>query len=116
MNVSTVRTLTFTKAMDSLFFTLTESLPSDDMPTKALVNVQGAFPAGSTLTVEICNNGNDDAPTWEDVTTKALTNQKCYFANATKTADAWGVKVRVSLLRGSATGACFVQSVGGNFQ
>ena len=44
------------------------------MPTKALVNIQGNFPAGCTLQVWICNNGNDAEPTWEDITTKALTS------------------------------------------
>ena len=85
------------------------------MPTKALVNIQGSFPTGSTLQVWICNNGNDAEPTWEDITTKALTSQKHFFTNQTKTAASWGVKIKVKLLRGSAEGDCYIQSVGGNF-
>lgn len=85
------------------------------MPTKALVNIQGSFPAGSTLQVWICNNGNDAEPTWEDITQKALNSQKHFFTNDTKTAADWGVKIKVKLLRGSADGACYIQSVGGNF-
>ena len=81
----------------------------DDMPTKALVNIQGSFPAGSTLQVWICNNGNDAEPTWEDITSKILAGQKHFFTNQTKTAENWGVKLKVKLLRGPAEGACYPQ-------
>ena len=112
---STVRTLTFDKAVNSVEFVQTVAMAADDMPTKALVNIQGSFPAGSTLSVWICNNGNDAEPTWEDITQKALNSQKHFFTNDTKTAADWGVKIKVKLLRGSAEGPCYVQSVGGNF-
>ena len=114
-NESTVRTLSFDKAMHSVEFEQTVAMAADDMPTKALVNIQGSFPTGSTLQVWICNNGNDAEPTWEDITTKALTSQKHFFTNQTKTAASWGVKIKVKLLRGSAEGDCYIQSVGGNF-
>ena len=114
-NESTVRTLSFDKAMHSVEFEQTVAMAADDMPTKALVNIQGSFPTGSTLQVWICNNGNDADPTWEDITTKALTSQKHFFTNQTKTAASWGVKIKVKLLRGSAEGDCYIQSVGGNF-
>lgn len=114
-SASVTRTQTFTKAVTSVEFVQTVAMAADDMPTKALVNIQGNFPAGCTLTVEICNNGNDPSPTWENITTKALSSQKHFFSNTVKTAADWGVKVRVKLLRGSATETCFVQSIGGNF-
>ena len=110
-----VRTLTFDKAVNSVEFVQTVAMAADDMPTKALVNIQGNFPAGCTLQVWICNNGNDASPTWEDITQKARTGQKHYFTNKTKTAAAWGVKVKAKLLRGSATETCYIQSIGGNF-
>ena len=113
--VSVVRTMTFTKAVSAVEFEQTLAMAADDMPTKALVNVQGNFPSGCTLTIWICNNGNDAAPTWEDITNEALNGMKHYFTNTTKTAKNWGVKVKVKLLRGSATKTCYIQSVGGNF-
>lgn len=112
---SATRTLTFTKAVTSVEFEQTIAMEADAMPTKALVNIQGNFPAGCTLQVWICNNGNDASPTWEDITQKARTGQKHYFTNQTKTAAAWGVKVKAKLLRGSATETCYIQSIGGNF-
>ena len=114
-DASVTRTLTFTKAVTSVEFEQTLAMEADAMPTKALVNIQGNFPAGCTLQVWICNNGNDASPTWEDVTQKARTGQKHYFTNKTKTAAAWGVKVKAKLLRGSATETCYIQSIGGNF-
>lgn len=114
-NVSAVRAMTFTKAVNAVEFEQTLAMAADDMPTKALVNVQGHFPTGCTLTIWICNNGNDAAPAWEDITSKALNGTKHFFANTAKTADAWGVKIKVKLLRGSATETCYIQSVGGNF-
>lgn len=112
---STTRTLTFTKAVTSVEFVQTLAMAADAMPTKALVNIQGNFPAGCTLTVWICNNGNDASPTWENITTKALNGQKHFFTNTAKTAANWGVKVKAKLLRGTATETCFIQSIGGNF-
>ena len=114
-DASVSRTLTFTKAVTSVEFEQTLAMEADAMPTKALVNIQGNFPAGCTLQVWICNNGNDASPTWEDITQKARTGQKHYFTNKTKTAAAWGVKVKAKLLRGSATETCYIQSIGGNF-
>lgn len=113
--VSVVRTMTFTKAVSAVEFEQTLAMAADDMPTKALVNVQGNFPSGCTLTIWICNNGNDAAPTWENITNEALNGTKHFFTNTTKTARYWGVKVKVKLLRGSATETCYIQSVGGNF-
>ena len=112
---SATRTLTFTKAVTSISFEQTIAMPADDMPMKALLNIQGSFPAGSILKVEICNNGNDEQPAWEDVTNRVINGQKCYFSNTEKTADSWGVKIRVNLSRGTATEPCYIQTLGGNF-
>ena len=111
-----VRTLTFTKNVTSCAFTLTDAFPADDMPTRCVINIQGAFPEGSTLTVQICNNGNDASPTWETITQQALLGQKYFFQNETKTASSWGVKVQASLARGTAEGDCYISSIGGVFQ
>lgn len=110
-----VRTWTFIKAQNTLTFTLSTPLPADSQPLRCIVTVLGAWPSGSTLKVEVCNNANDAAPTWEDITSKVLARQKHYFANSKKTAAAWAVNVRVTLTRGSASGDCYIESVSGNF-
>lgn len=85
------------------------------MPSKPSSTFRAISRAGCTLQVWICNNGNDASPTWEDITQKVRAGQKHYFTNKTKTAAAWGVKVKSKLLRGSATETCYIQSIGGNF-
>lgn len=110
-----VRTFTFKKAMNTLEFSTKEAIQADEMPIKAILNVQGAMPQGSIFKAEICNNGNDAAPAWEDVTESVKSGEKFFFKNKIKTAEKWGVKVRISLQRGTATGPCYIQSVGGNF-
>lgn len=112
---SSTRTLTFTKAVPSIQLEQALAMAANEMPIKALVNIQGSFPTGSELKVWICNNGNDAAPAWEEITQKALTGNKHFFNNKTKTSDAWGVKIKVELNRGTATGPCYIQSIGGNF-
>lgn len=111
---TTTQTLAFVKAVTEVQF-MTVPLVADVMPTKSIVNIQGNFPIGSNLILEVCNNGNDPNPTWEDITTKALNNQKHFFANNTKTTAQWGVRLRVKLSHGSAAEACYIQSIGGNF-
>lgn len=112
---SATRTLTFTKAVTSVQFVQVLAMHADEMPIKALLNIQGSFPTGSELKIWICNNGNDAAPAWEEITQKALNGTKHFFTNKTKTSDAWGVKIKVELRRGTATGPCYIQSLGGNF-
>lgn len=108
------RTITFTKSVTTVEFT-TDVLAADDMPTKAMFNIQGAFPTGCTLTIEACNNANDTSPAWEDVTTRVVNGQKVFFSNTTKTATDWGVALHVTLERGTATDPCNITAIGGNF-
>ncbi|MBQ2741915.1 MAG: fibronectin type III domain-containing protein [Oscillospiraceae bacterium] len=110
-----VRTKTFTKNVDTIEFVKNVAVETSAMPTRALVNIVGHFPAGCVLNVWMCNNGNDEAPTWEDVTQNAIYGEKYYFENTVKTASTWGVKVKVKLARGTATETCYIQSVGANF-
>lgn len=110
-----VRTVTFTKNVTVIQFRLAEPLTADAMPEKFIMSLQGAAPEGSMLTIEACNNGYDESPAWEDVTNKVLTGQKHFFRNAAKTADRWGISVRVTLDRGAATGECYIHSHRGNY-
>jgi hypothetical protein len=111
------RILTFTKNVDTIeFYAPVNPLTADYMPTQALIQVAGAMPTGSSLTVEICNNGNDDEPAWEDCTTAVQTNQKYLFDNQEKTAENWGVKLHVTLDRGTAISLVYIASIGGNYK
>ena len=114
--VQTERTYTFTKRVTSMSFTLAEPLPADAMITKAIESIIGVIPANATTKIEVCNNGYDASPTWQDVTQKVLAGEKFQITNTTKTAENWGYNVRVTVSRGDATGDIYINSMGGFFE
>ena len=113
---SATRTYTFTKNETEIELTLATPLTADDMVTKGIMSVVRQIPAGAKFTVEVCNNGNDASPTWEDVTQNVVSGSKFFLSNKTKTASAWGYNFRIKVKRGTATGDCFITSAGGNFE
>ena len=115
-NTSATRTYTFTKNETEIELTLATPLTADDMVTKGIMSVVRQIPAGAKFTVEVCNNGNDASPTWEDVTQNVVSGSKFFLSNTTKTASAWGYNFRIKVKRGTATGDCFITSAGGNFE
>ena len=113
---SATRTYTFTKNETEIELTLATPLTADDMVTKGIMSVVRQIPAGAKFTVEVCNNGFDTSPTWEDVTQNVVSGSKFFLSNTTKTASAWGYNFRIKVKRGTATGDCFITSAGGNFE
>ena len=110
---SATRTWTFTKTVNTFTLTITP-VTTDAMSDRCVVNAVGNFPTGSVLTIKVCNNGNDTTPTWEDVSTKL--GEKHFFTNATKTAENWAFGLQVTLERGTATGAVWLDYVNANFR
>lgn len=113
---STVRTYTFTKLVES--FTIQNSTPwvSSTMPSRIMLVITRNIPSTATFKVEVCNNGYDAYPAWEDCTDAVKSGLVHVFANASKTATNWGVVIRVTVERNGATGACYVSAIGGNFE
>lgn len=113
---SSVRTYTFTKLVNS--FTIRNSTPwaSTNMPTRIMLVITRNLPSEATFKVEVCNNGNDASPTWEDCTDAVKSGLVHVFSNKAKTAGSWGVVVRVTVNRNGATGACYISAIGGNFE
>jgi hypothetical protein len=90
---SSVRTITFTKLVDS--FTVENSTPwtSSTMPTRIMLVVTRVLPLAATFKVEVCNNGNDTTPTWEDATDAVKSGLVHVFANQSKVSGIWGVNL-----------------------
>ena len=111
-----VRTIVFTKLVDS--FSIRNSTPwvSSTMPSRIMVLVTRNIPSAATFKVEVCNNGYDTSPTWEDATDAVMSGLVHVFSNKSKTATNWGVLVRVTVERNGAIGACYVSAIGGNFE
>lgn len=112
----TEKIFNFSKNETKILFELEKPLEADGMVTKALITTVGSIPEKAILKVEACNNGHDKNPTWEDVTTKVIKERKIFFANKQKTAEKWGVNIRVSVDRNGEKGQCQILSIGGNFE
>lgn len=113
--VSCTRTHTFTKNVTTMSI-ITDSMDSSTKPSRIVFTVTRVIPVGAIFKVEVCNNGNDASPKWEDATTFADGNTAYTFTNTNKTANTWGVRIKVSVDRNGATGSCFISGIGGNFE
>ena len=113
---TTVRTYTFTKLVNS--FSIRNSTPwsSSTMPSRIMLVVTRNLPSEATFKVEVCNNGYDASPNWEDATDAVKSGLVHVFTNKTKTASNWGVLIKVTVERNGATGACYISAIGGNFE
>ena len=74
------------------------------MPTAVNVELDLVKTFGCSTTVEICNNGNDTVPVWEDVSTVVKSGVNHIFANKTKTADKWKVVIKIHIVRNATVG------------
>lgn len=115
-DASTVGTLSFVKNVDSFSIENTAAFEVSTQPTRIVLQITKSIPAESTIKIEVCNNGNDASPTWEDATSVLLSNLVYTFENTHKTASSWGVKVRIRVERNGASGACYISGIGGNFE
>ena len=113
---SVVRTYTFTKSVSSFSVENTTAWAVATMPTRIKVTVNKTIPAEATLKIEVCNNGFDTSPVWEDATQSMNSGLVYLFSNTTKKATNWGVKIRVTVNRNGGAGACYISSIGGNFE
>ena len=74
------------------------------MPTAVNVELNLVKTFGCSTTVEICNNGNDTVPVWEDISTVVKSGVNHIFANKTKTADKWKVVIKIHIVRNATVG------------
>ena len=74
------------------------------MPTAVNVELDLVKTFGCSTTVEICNNGNDTVPAWEDISTVVKSGVNHIFTNKTKTADKWKVVIKIHIVRNGTVG------------
>ena len=109
------RTWTFSRDETKINLALETPLEASDMPARILIGVERQIQTGGIFQVLVCNSGHDAMPTWEDCTNAVLANMMYHFQNATKTADEWGINIRVLIDRNNAVGEFWMSSIGGNF-
>ena len=70
-------------------------------PKTISVRIDGNIDVQANVEILVTNNAYDEAPVWETCVQKTVHT----FENATKTAEKWGVAVKVKITAGSSTGA-----------
>ena len=110
------KTFKFSKNENEILFELKNPMEAIEMPTKAIVQMIASIPSGATSKVEICNNAFDTNIAWQDVTEEAKNLENIEFKNKSKTAENWGVNIRVNIKRNSAEGSCFISTLNMKFE
>ena len=113
---SVTRTFTFTKNVSMLVVERKVPITASTQPKSIIVTVVKNIPTEAIFKVEACNNGFDASPTWEDITSDVNRGEIYDFTNTDKTAEQWGVNIRVTVDRNGAEGACYITEIGGNFE
>jgi hypothetical protein len=110
-----VRTIEFVKEVTTLSIE-TDPMESISMPVCLSFFVSRKLPNDAIYKVEVCNNAFDDEPTWEDATTFSDGDNIYVFENKSKSADSWGIAVKVFVDRNGSEGECYITAIGGNFE
>lgn len=110
------KTFKFSKNETEILLELKNPMEAVEMPTKAIVQMISSIPSGATSKVEICNNAFDTNIAWQDVTQEAKNLENIEFKNKSKTAENWGVNIRVNIKRNSAEGSCFISTLNMKFE
>ncbi|MEH6940766.1 DNRLRE domain-containing protein [Bacillus sp. JJ722] len=113
--MATVRLFTFSRNETRIEIKLKNPFVTDISASRILVSPDWAIPAGATVKVEACNNAFDAEPTWEDLTQYVKQNRGFSFANKEKTAEQWGVNIRFTADKGTATSDVIISGFGGAF-
>jgi hypothetical protein len=113
---TSVRTYVFTKLVEG--FTIQNSTPwvTSTRPSRIMLVITRNIPSGAKFKVEVCNNGLQGSPTWEDCTAAVESGLVHVFSNQSNSAVSWAVLIRVAVERNGAAGACYVSAIGGNFE
>lgn len=95
---SSSKTITFSRKITKLQIVMKNAIETDAKATKILVSPQWTT-TGGVGKVEVCNNGFDSNPKWEDATTMVVLNRPYLFTNTSKTASKWGIKIRITVTK-----------------
>lgn len=110
------KTFKFSKNETEILLELKNPMEAIEMPTKAIVQMIASIPSGATSKVEICNNAFDTNIAWQDITQESKNLENIEFTNKSKTAEKWGVNLRVNIKRNSAEGSCFISTLNMKFE
>lgn len=110
------RVISFTRKVTRLLAEFREPIVTDAAALKIFIVPNWKLANGATGKIYACNNAFDDAPTWEDITSMSTAGLDYQFKNAKRTADKWGLSIKIVVERGAALLDSYVYGVGGAFE
>lgn len=110
------RVISFTRKVSRLLAEFRAPIETDAAARKIFIVPNWKLANGATGKIYACNNAFDDAPTWEDITSMSTAGLDYQFKNAKRTADKWGLSIRIVVERGAALLDSYVYGVGGAFE
>ena len=118
------RSITYTprelKVGDRIIVTLAQPIRTTNKVTNIVPVVMRTLPADgakpANIKFYVTNNAFDANPTWEDATPTILTSGRAHtFANTTKTAQKWGLNIRIEIYANDSIGAISLDGFGLTF-
>ncbi|WP_294794974.1 fibronectin type III domain-containing protein [uncultured Fenollaria sp.] len=104
--------VTFNKAINGCGYVFKKE--TNAKVTQAIVSVSRKIDEKSTFKAYVCNNANDAAPAWEEVTEMM---EKIYtLKNDKKTAAKWAFGLKVEVVRGKDAGDSYLNAIGYSYR
>lgn len=111
-----VRLINFTRDPKRLVVMSAKPIETDAAAKKFYFNPVWKVAVGAEGKIEICNNGFDANPTWEDATSTVKVGKTYNFTNKTKKANKWGIAVKMTINKNNATAISYIATAGGAFE
>lgn len=111
-----VRLINFTRDPKRLVVMSAKPIETDAAAKKFYFNPVWRVAVGAEGKIEICNNGFDANPTWEDATSTVKVGKTFNFTNQTKKANKWGIAVKMTINKNNATAISYIATAGGAFE
>lgn len=111
-----VRLINFKRNPKRLVVMSAKPIETDAAAKKFYFNPVWKVAVGAEGKIEICNNGFDKNPTWEDATSTVKVGKTFNFTNQSKQADKWGIAVKMTINKNNATAISYIATVGGAFE
>ena len=111
---TSIRNITFKRKLSKCWHKTIRQ--TDIQATKFYAFVSTLLSEGAELKVEVCNNANDEKPTWEDATVNVKQGTSYIFKNKEKTHDFWAVGLLVTILPGTSKEPSWILGAGGGFE
>lgn len=111
-----VRLINFTRDPKRLVVMSAKPIETDAAAKKFYFNPVWKIATGAEGKIEICNNGFDTNPTWEDATSTVKVGKTFNFTNQIKKASKWGIAVKMTINKNNATAISYIATAGGAFE